>query len=164
MDAITQQFLERVSREAIAARDSGNVAQVAALSADPALKHYLENVAFLGSMTPDQYEYWYKPQMTRIGDLAHAYQEAEQQKKTVSGLEDKVDKLMHVVEAMLETQSPAKRAKIQEAVATATETDDEDAEEAEQGPEATAPGDQPEEAADEAVEPDEEEEEEAATS
>lgn len=155
-----EQFLERLSQQAMAMREAGDMAGLNALTADPSIRDYVNNVVFNPAMNNERFAYWYKDKWAHLGVLAEQYEQAERNKERVETLEEKLDKLMLKFNALLETQTAKQKKAVAEAEAEAVDDDaeadadadnaqtdekpDEDDAEAEAPPANDAEGDKPE--------------------
>jgi hypothetical protein len=120
------EFLKRVTMQALEARDNGDTTALNTLTAHPAVRDYVNNVVFMGSMTPQQFEYWNKDKMRAIESLAEQYEQAEQDKERIDTLESKLDKMSKMLEALVEVQTAKQQKAVAEAVEdTATDDDTE---------------------------------------
>ena len=119
--ANVKQFLERVTSKALEARENGDSATLNALVGDPALRNYVNNVVFMGTMTPSQFEYWHRDEYTRIQAMAEDYEQREQESERVETLAAKLERLTGMVEALLDVQTAKQRAAVEDAL-----TEDED--------------------------------------
>lgn len=156
-----EQFLDRLSKQALEMRESNNVAGLNALTADPSIRDYVNNVVFNPAMSQSQYQYWYKDKWAHLKLMAEQYEQAEQAKAKVETLEDKLDKLARKFDALLEQQTAKQKKAVAEAEAAAEQAEDtdddnaqtdekpdEDDAEAETPPADEAEGDKPEDEAD----------------
>lgn len=151
------QFLERVTKQALEAREKGDTATLNAITADAAIRDYVNNVVFLGTMTPSQFEYWHKDKYARIGQIAEQYEKQVEERQRVDSIEARLDKMTKMLEALVEVQTAKQKAAVVAAVEdtdeqTGDEEDeqkkpDEADEEAETPPATDAAEDEPEDEA-----------------
>lgn len=115
--ANTEKFLEGITAEAIRARDEGDTMTLNRLSANVALRDYVNNVVLLGSITPDQFQYWYPEKWTEIGYIAEQYEQTQRDRTRMDSIESKLDRLAQMMEQVIAIQPAKAKAKLAEALA-----------------------------------------------
>ena len=138
MDKVkTLAWLESICQDALIEARSGNALPANKIGSNAALAHYLNNVAGLKTIKPNDWALWY-PQFLNEADalrVASEQQEvSEQQGDRITALEGKFDELMAALKPLLEPEKPKRksRKKVEpveeaEAVEEAVEVDDDEA-------------------------------------
>lgn len=132
-------FVQRLTEQVIDARDKGDAATLNALTADPAVAHFVNNVVLIPTMREEQYRHWYAGNYARLTVLAEQYEQAEQQRAKVDTLESRLANMERMLSALLEAQSAKAKAAVAAAVAVVEDDAQTDETPDEPEPEADTP-------------------------
>lgn len=104
----TLKWLNEMCQEAFIEARRGNSLPANKMGGNPALAHYLNNVAGTGNIKPDDWAHWYKDTyLVEADNLRVASEQAAEQTthgKRLDTLEAKLDKMAGMVEALVEAQ------------------------------------------------------------
>ncbi len=113
----TLEWLAEVSREAVQEARNGNTIPANRMGGNPALAHYLNNVEGAKTVSAEDWAHWYPNYLAEADTLREASEKAvevEQQGDRIDSLEAKFEKMMGMVEQLVEAQQEPEAEELEE--------------------------------------------------
>jgi len=110
----TLDWLAAICDDALKEARSGNALPANKIGSNAALAHYLNNVAGLKTIKPNDWALWYPQYMEEADALRVASEQrdiAEEQGDRISVLEGKFDELMAALKPLLEPEKPKRKSR-----------------------------------------------------